>query len=74
MSLLGLNELVNPVFKHTSGGVNKFDLDVTPSEGAEDIGSGMTMQQIAGLSMGITVISVFLNSMSGRIPSTLPQL
>lgn len=57
MSLLGLNELVNPVFKHTSGGVNKLDLDVTPSEGAEDIGSGMTMQQIAGLSMGISALS-----------------
>lgn len=55
MSLLGLNELVNPVFKHTTGGVNKLDLDVTPA--ADNSGGGMTMQHLVGISYGIEGLS-----------------
>ena len=58
MSLLGLEELVQPVFKHTTGGVNKLDLDVTPSaDNALPTEGGMTMQQLAGISYGIGALS-----------------
>lgn len=58
MSLLGLEELVQPAFKHTTGGVNKLDLDVTPSaDNALPTEGGMTMQHLAGFSYGIEALS-----------------